>query len=384
MSMTGERTSTVRRHLPKVGMVKFSRFSLLAAVLLGCGAADESERSASPRPAAQPTPPDPTLIARGEVLYADHCALCHGEGGAGYAADHAPALSNPDFLPIASDALLRVAIDYGRPGTPMSAWSQVRGGPFSQQDTRAVVAYLRSWQETASVDVGEPRRPRVDAERAVRGADLFATRCAQCHGPAGEGETAVSLNNPYFLTLATDDYLRYAITRGRRGTEMVSFADSLSDDQIGDLVALIRSWEKSPGAPAPTIDLPDFAEHVIVNPEGEVAEFAPREDRFVPADDVKAALDAGQRIVLLDARATSDWLAGHIPGAIPVPFYDATSMLDYLPRDGTWIIAYCACPHAASGQVVDALRDNGLEKTAILDEGVTVWEERGYPIVSPL
>ena len=45
-----------------------------------------------------------------------------GETGAGYAADNAPALANPDFLSVARAGFLSVSIRYGRPGTPMSAW----------------------------------------------------------------------------------------------------------------------------------------------------------------------------------------------------------------------------------------------------------------------
>jgi hypothetical protein len=41
---------------------------------------------------------------------------------------------------------------------------------------------------------------------------------------------------------------------------------------------------------------------------------------------------------------------------------------------------YCACPHAASGRVVDALRAHDIPNTAIIDEGVIVWTQRGYPI----
>jgi cytochrome c oxidase cbb3-type subunit 3/ubiquinol-cytochrome c reductase cytochrome c subunit len=68
-----------------------------------------------------------------------------------------------------------------------------------------------------------------------------------------------------------------------------------------------------------------------------------------------------------------------IPGSISVPYY-AFSRLDELPRDGTWIMAYCACPHHASGVVVDELRKRGFPYTAVLDEGILEWKKRGYPI----
>jgi rhodanese-related sulfurtransferase len=86
---------------------------------------------------------------------------------------------------------------------------------------------------------------------------------------------------------------------------------------------------------------------------------------------------------MLDARPLSDWHLGHIPGAYPTPFYDdLDAIARALPRDGTWIIAYCACPHAASGKVVDGLRARGFSNTAVLDEGIDVWKQRGHPIAA--
>jgi rhodanese-related sulfurtransferase len=55
-------------------------------------------------------------------------------------------------------------------------------------------------------------------------------------------------------------------------------------------------------------------------------------------------------------------------------------ILPHIPRDGTPIVAYCACPHAASGRVVDALQAAGIDSARILDEGVLVWAGRGHPL----
>ena len=103
----------------------------------------------------------------------------------------------------------------------------------------------------------------------------------------------------------------------------------------------------------------------------------------MPAAEVKGALEEGKRLIIVDARAQSDYLAGHIPGALSVPFYSVEEYATKLPRDGTWIVAYCACPHAASGRVAAALRERGFEHVVVLDEGVKVWMERGYPIQRP-
>lgn len=87
--------------------------------------------------------------------------------------------------------------------------------------------------------------------------------------------------------------------------------------------------------------------------------------------------------MLLDARSEVAWRQTHIPGAIPVPYYkEPETFVNDLPNDDTWIVAYCACPHAASEQVISTLRKYGFKNTAILDEGVLIWTQMGYPVQS--
>jgi cytochrome c oxidase cbb3-type subunit III len=81
----------------------------------------------------------------------------------------------------------------------------------------------------------------------------------------------------------------------------------------------------------------------------------------------------------MDARAPSDYVAGHIAGAVSVPFYDAAKSASALPKD-KWLVSYCGFPGAASGQLMDALLQVGFTKVTILDEGYGVWVERGYPV----
>jgi cbb3-type cytochrome c oxidase subunit III len=196
----------------------------------------------------QLTPPPakvPTLD--GATLYAQMCALCHGDQGQGYAAPGSTALNNPDFLATASDEYLFQNIARGRPGTRMSAWSVAHGGPLSDAQIQAVVQFIRDWQTEPQVDVSDV----VVKGDASRGAEVYARECAVCHGEAGEGLDespraplgAPSLNNPVFLATASDGFIRHAIANGRRGTVMQPYAGLLTDQEIDDLVAFIRNWE---------------------------------------------------------------------------------------------------------------------------------------------
>lgn len=343
------------------------------ASLVGC--------SDPPAEGAPPPPERPTLdsaaVARGQADYARYCALCHGAQAEGYAADHANALGNDDFLRIASDTFLRTAIEEGHPGTPMARWHRRYGGPLSDENINDLVTYLRSLGDGTTTDVGGAR---VVGDQAHGGA-LFGEHCASCHGAAGEGATAVTLNSGIFQRTATDGFVRETITHGREGTPMQGFASRLSSQDIDDLTAFVRGLApRAEAAPLPMGPPPPPLSDIVLNPTAEAPNFTAREDRFVSGDAVRAALEARQRIILIDARAPSAWAEGHIPGAIPFPFYEAPALIEHIPDEDTWVIAYCACPHAASGHVVDAVRQAGHERAAILDEGIGWWQTQGYPM----
>lgn len=340
----------------------------LALSLGGCG-------PTQPAGSASPGAPVAASSPEGEALYAKYCALCHGDRGQGYSADNATALANQEFLRTATDPFLWTAIERGRPGTPMSAFGEAEGGPLAADEIRLLIGHMRSFQTEPSIELSEaPVTGDPEAAKAV-----YKDRCSGCHGLEGEGRSAVSLNNPLFLATASDAFIRHAIELGRPNTTMPAFGSTLEPRVIDDLTALVRSWART--APDATSgEIPPSFEQVVINPDGPVPSFSPlREGRYVPADELHAALQAKSKIILLDARPTSDWIKSHIPGALPVPFYDADKMIASLPKDGTWIVSYCGCPHAASGKVMDALRAAGFPNTAVLDEGIFVWMKRGYP-----
>jgi len=322
--------------------------------------------------------------ARAAGHYAQYCALCHGDERQGYAADNAPSLRSRSLLSTADGGFMYASIAYGRPGTAMAGYLDSQGGPMTGADIGQLLRWL--WQQggLSDDDVLELPGDPVEGDVAL-GASLYQRECAECHGAQGEGISAPALGNPMLLARASDSFLRYAIAEGRDGTPMPAYRDRLSAAQIDALTAFLRS--RASGWEAPTVALrraPTPAEYVL-NPTGHTPEFTLRENRFVPAAEVVEAMSSGARMVLLDARAMSDWQRAHIPGAVPVPYYSQPdTFASDLPNDGTWIIAYCACPHAASGVVVDTLRRLGFPRTAIIDEGILVWTQRGYPIASGL
>lgn len=315
-------------------------------------------------------PPD------GAALYVKYCALCHGPEGKGYAADNAPSLVSTSFLESATDTFIAGGIRMGRPGTAMAAYGKQRGGPLNETDIRAIVQFLRS--KGPAVKALAAATTEGDAKR---GAELYETQCVKCHGTEQARSTAVWLFNPELLRTATGPFLRHAITHGRPPTPMVGFGEMLGAQGVEDLVSFLQSKAPQSQVSTPKVDTESLTKlPVVINPNGKAPNFTLRAERFVSIDQVKVALEKKNRMIIIDARSPSDFIQSHIPGAISNGYYDRAG-LDRLKNDGTWVIAYCACPHHASGEVVDELRRRGFKHTAVLDEGILEWQHRGYPVV---
>lgn len=367
-------------------MLSRPAMALVISALAACSGASSSPSAQRDdganvsKPTPTPTPPPPTTtadprIATGAAAYGKYCALCHGPEAKGYAADNAPSLVTRTFLETADDVFLGKSIELGRPGTPMAAYGKDLGGPLGDEEIAAIIAFLR---DKGGVPAAVPVPAPLPGDPA-RGQPLYVQHCQSCHGDATTRSTGPHLANSVFRAVASPGFMRYAIVFGRPGTPMLPFADKLDGNQVADVIAYVQSL----GQPAPTkhepVAPPAPTGPVVINPKGKAPTFTLREGRFVPSAEVAAALKKKQRIVIIDARPPSDWLRERIPGSISVPHYD-TSTLDRVPNDGTWVIAYCACPHHASGVVVDELRKRGYKNTAVLDEGVLFWAKQKYPV----
>lgn len=322
-------------------------------------------------------PFDP-LVAVGARVYAKYCILCHGKGAEGYAADNAPSLISPTFQATATDEFVRAGIERGRPGTAMAGYAKALGGPLGTLEVDALVAYLHTGVEPR---VALPIVPVIGD--ALKGKAIFDAQCVKCHGTPIQRADSVHLANPVLLATASDAFLRHAVQHGRPGTRMEPWAGKLDGQQIDDVVTYVRSLAQQPAIPPlpPMQPALPRTTPIVLNPKGRAPDFHLRDDRFASLAEVAQALEKKRRIIIVDARAPSDWLSLRITGAISTPYYDPKS-LDELPNDGTWIIAYCACPHHASGEVVDALRKRGYKHTAVMDEGVFAWQHAGHPVVT--
>jgi len=360
--------------------VRFAWLGLF--VLLACSKGSADPKGTAPKPRDAMTAPADADTAKldGAGLYKALCSQCHGPDAKGYKADFAPSLVNKTFLESATDEYIRKSIEVGRPGTSMAPYGKEFGGPLDKAAVDKVVAWLRAQGPQAQVlgtaaAAGDPKR----------GVPLYAHWCTKCHGDATTRVNAVHLANPNFLGVASDAFIRYAVVNGRPGTPMESFTGKLTTQEIDDVVAFVRTLG-SP-LPMPQLPPPTGKEPLVINPNGKDpvwkklrSDPGSKDPRYVPADEVKQALDQKRRIVIIDARPPSDWMRVHITGAVSIPYHDMKRLAE-IPKD-VWVIAYCACPHHLSGVVVDELWKQGHKRALILDEGILEWHRRGYTVVA--
>ncbi len=107
----------------------------------------------------------------------------------------------------------------------------------------------------------EPQRIKAETEKmrleaAAKGKALYMTHCARCHGEKGEPRRGIRpINSKDYLKNVDDIILYKIVERGIPGTGMAALGEKeggpLNAEQIRDLVAFIRSWEKAaPAFPA--------------------------------------------------------------------------------------------------------------------------------------
>ncbi len=177
-------------------------------------------------------------VSAGAKIYQAQCVSCHGsqgEGGVGMV------LNSKQLLKSTPDEVFFSLIRSGVPNTKMPAWSIQFGGPLTDEDVRNVVAFIRNWEPKAP-DI----QPVVFTPSAERGAVLFDSTCALCHGENGKGgkTAAPAINNPDRLSQLDNNWYRDVIKNGRPAKGMPTWGTVLSPNQIEDIVALIDSWRQ--------------------------------------------------------------------------------------------------------------------------------------------
>jgi rhodanese-related sulfurtransferase len=97
---------------------------------------------------------------------------------------------------------------------------------------------------------------------------------------------------------------------------------------------------------------------------------------------VKARLDRGEKLCLVDVREESEWVKDHLPGAV----YLGKGVIERdieqrLPDTGAEIILYCGGGFR-SALAAENLQRMGYTNVLSMDGGVRGWRDKGYPMTS--
>ncbi len=185
-------------------------------------------------------PTDATQLAtdarRGQKIYAQNCATCHGVTGGGDGVAAATLLPRPADLTSSkiSVAGLSSIIMNGLPGTAMPAWRDM-----PQRDVEGLIAYLTTLPKVETPVVASAS----DLESGKR---LFAQQCVSCHGTTGNGNGPASGDLARCPTNfieeqpSTQDAMK-ALENGVAGTAMPPWRLQLSEAERRQLTAYVRT-----------------------------------------------------------------------------------------------------------------------------------------------
>lgn len=224
---------------------------VLAGSILGTAACG-IQGSAPGRPPADSQVIPPNNILDFSSLYAENCAGCHGSDGKGGAAI---ALGDPVYLAIADDAAIRAVTASGVANTAMPAFAHSSGGSLTDQQIGVIVGGIRArW---AKPDCLHDANPPPYAARAggdpSRGANVYETYCASCHGAGGKGgEHGSSIVDKSYLALVSDQGLRTTVITGRPEMGAPDWRGDLpgkpmSPNDVSDVVAWLAAQRTGGG-----------------------------------------------------------------------------------------------------------------------------------------
>jgi mono/diheme cytochrome c family protein len=89
----------------------------------------------------------------------------------------------------------------------------------------------------------EEAAPAAPAGDPANGAEVFALNCAVCHGTNAEGGAVGPTLTSAEMKAKEDDHYRQVLLNGIAGTAMAAFQGRITDQEIEDVIAFLRSLQ---------------------------------------------------------------------------------------------------------------------------------------------
>lgn len=114
----------------------------------------------------------------------------------------------------------------------------------------------------------------------------------------------------------------------------------------------------------------------------QIVQEAKKHIRETTIDEVKARLDRGLQLCLVDVREESEWAKDHLPGAIHLGKGVLERDIETcLPNATAEIILYCGGGFR-SALAAENLQRMGYTNVLSMDGGIRDWRQKGYPLTS--
>jgi rhodanese-related sulfurtransferase len=102
--------------------------------------------------------------------------------------------------------------------------------------------------------------------------------------------------------------------------------------------------------------------------------------REVTIHDVKARLDRGEKVLLIDVREDNEFAVEHLPGALHIGKGVIERDIETkIPDPSTEIVLYCGGGYR-SALAGASLRQMGYANVISMDGGIRAWRDAGFPL----
>jgi molybdopterin/thiamine biosynthesis adenylyltransferase/rhodanese-related sulfurtransferase len=119
---------------------------------------------------------------------------------------------------------------------------------------------------------------------------------------------------------------------------------------------------------------------LIAQAKAEIEEIQPTE----AAAEIAEAKESGGDVALVDVREQAEFDERHIEGAIHVPrSYLESRFEQFVPDRSRRVILYCASGIRSALAAKTLAEDLGYEDVSSMAGGITLWRDRGLPVVTP-
>ncbi len=174
-------------------------------------------------------------MAQGQQLWRQNCSGCHGDDGSGdgWASDWLqPAPKNLTEHRFRRDLLADILWN-GIDGSSMPAWRDL-----STDQLSALAVVVDGFSQVEIPGAGP----------SAAGDEVYLTHCAECHGDSGEGNGFAADDLPipimpsdFTRELLSEEATLRVLRQGVEGTSMAPWGDRLSDQEIEEVAAYVRS-----------------------------------------------------------------------------------------------------------------------------------------------